>query len=49
MYRSIITDCDVADEISADMLVLSSTMIHSKAIDANLLAEFVPCPVLLLP
>lgn len=31
------------------MLVLDSQAVHNKAIDANLLAEFVSCPVLLLP
>lgn len=40
---------DVADEISADLLVISSEAVHTKQVDANLLAEFVPCPVLLLP
>lgn len=40
---------DVADEISADLVVLSSEAVHSKQVDANLLAEFVPCPLLLLP
>lgn len=40
---------DVADEIAADLVVLSSEAVHSKHVDANLLAEFVPCPVLLLP
>ncbi|GLI67709.1 hypothetical protein VaNZ11_011977 [Volvox africanus] len=40
---------DVADEISADMVVLSSEAVHAKHVDANQLAEFVSCPVLLLP
>lgn len=40
---------DVVDEINADLLVLSSDTVHDKTIDANLLAEFVSCPVLLLP
>ncbi|GAB4819110.1 hypothetical protein N2152v2_006156 [Parachlorella kessleri] len=40
---------DVADQVEADLLVLSTDAIHSKHVDANLLAEFVPCPVLLLP
>lgn len=40
---------EVADEVEADMLVLDSQAVHNKAIDANLLAEFVSCPVLLLP
>ena len=40
---------DVADEIEADLVLISSEAVHTKQVDANLLAEFVPCPVLLLP
>lgn len=40
---------EVADDLSLDLVVLSMEMIHLKHIDGNLLAEFVPCPVLLLP
>ncbi|KAJ1693056.1 hypothetical protein LUZ63_009754 [Rhynchospora breviuscula] len=40
---------EVADELNLDMVVLSMESIHSKHVDANLLAEFIPCPVLLLP
>lgn len=40
---------DVADQLSADLVVLPSACVHEKHVDANLLAEFVPCPVLLLP
>lgn len=40
---------DVADEIEADLVLVSSEAVHTKQVDANLLAEFVPCPVLLLP
>lgn len=40
---------DVADEVDADLVILSSSAVHDKLVDANLLAEFVPCPVLLLP
>lgn len=40
---------DMADEISADMVLLSSEAVHAKHVDANQLAEFVSCPVLLLP
>ena len=40
---------DVADEIKADLMVLSSDAVHEKSVDANLLAEFMPCPVLILP
>ncbi|KAH7663256.1 Adenine nucleotide alpha hydrolases-like protein [Dioscorea alata] len=40
---------EVADDLNLDLVVLSMEAIHSKHVDANLLAEFVPCPVLLLP
>lgn len=40
---------DVADEVGADLLVMSSSGVHDRHVDANLLAEFVSCPVLLLP
>jgi len=40
---------DVADEIEADLVLLSSEAVHAKHVDANQLAEFVSCPVLLLP
>ncbi|KNA18197.1 hypothetical protein SOVF_073110 [Spinacia oleracea] len=40
---------EVADDMSLDLVVLSMEAIHSKNVDANLLAEFIPCPVLLLP
>ncbi|KAG7539562.1 hypothetical protein ISN44_As13g031900 [Arabidopsis suecica] len=40
---------EVADELSMELVVMSMEAIHSKYIDANLLAEFIPCPVLLLP
>ncbi|ESQ31082.1 hypothetical protein EUTSA_v10004913mg [Eutrema salsugineum] len=40
---------EVADELNMELVVMSMESIHSKFIDANLLAEFVPCPVLLLP
>ncbi|KAK1262724.1 hypothetical protein QJS04_geneDACA001250 [Acorus gramineus] len=40
---------EVADELNLDLVVLSMEAIHSKHVDGNLLAEFVPCPVLLLP
>ncbi|KDP23968.1 hypothetical protein JCGZ_25356 [Jatropha curcas] len=40
---------DVADELNLDLVVISMEAIHSKHVDANLLAEFIPCPVLLLP
>ncbi|CAM6022751.1 unnamed protein product [Sphagnum balticum] len=40
---------EVADDMGLDLVVLSMESIHSKHVDSNLLAEFVPCPVLLLP
>ncbi|XP_010266857.1 PREDICTED: uncharacterized protein LOC104604277 isoform X2 [Nelumbo nucifera] len=40
---------EVADDLNLDLVVISMEAIHSKLIDANLLAEFIPCPVLLLP
>lgn len=40
---------EIADEMSLDMVIMSMEAIHSKHVDANLLAEFIPCPVLLLP
>ncbi|XP_038994890.1 peroxidase 64-like [Hibiscus syriacus] len=40
---------EVADDMNLDLEVMSMEAIHSKHVDANLLAEFVPCPVLLLP
>ena len=40
---------EAADACSADLVVLSSAAVHDKHVDANLLAEFVPAPVLLLP
>ena len=32
------------DQIEADLVLLSTEAVHSKAVDANLLAEFVDCP-----
>ncbi|KAG0454306.1 hypothetical protein HPP92_025610 [Vanilla planifolia] len=40
---------EVADDLNLDLVVLSMEAIHSKHVDGNLLAEFIPCPVLLLP
>ncbi|CAH8354093.1 unnamed protein product [Eruca vesicaria subsp. sativa] len=40
---------EVADDLGTELVVMSMEAIHSKFIDANLLAEFIPCPVLLLP
>ncbi|URD95464.1 protein of CLR family [Musa troglodytarum] len=40
---------EVADDLNLDLVVLSMEAIHSKYVDGNLLAEFIPCPVLLLP
>lgn len=40
---------DAADTFSADLVVLSSSAVHEGHVDANLLVEFVPAPLLLLP
>lgn len=40
---------DAADSFEADLVVMSTNVVHEKHVDANLLAEFVPAPVLLLP
>ncbi|CAI9110982.1 OLC1v1011108C1 [Oldenlandia corymbosa var. corymbosa] len=40
---------EVADDLNLDLVVMSMEAVHSKHVDANLLAEFIPCPVLLLP
>ncbi|KAI5080548.1 hypothetical protein GOP47_0003731 [Adiantum capillus-veneris] len=40
---------EIADDLSLDLVVLSMESIHSKHIDGNLLPEFVPCPIMLLP
>lgn len=40
---------EVADDLNADLVVISMESIHSKHVDGNLLAEFIPCPVVLLP
>lgn len=40
---------EAADSVGADLVVMSSAAVHDKHVDANLLAEFVPAPVLLLP
>lgn len=40
---------EAADSVGADLVVLSTAVVHEKHVDANLLAEFVPAPVLLLP
>ncbi|KAL4452136.1 hypothetical protein ABPG75_007798 [Micractinium tetrahymenae] len=40
---------EAADNIEADLVVLTTAAVHEKHVDANLLAEFVGCPILLLP
>ena len=40
---------DVADEVEADLVLLSTEAVHAKHVDANQLAEFVSCPLMLLP
>lgn len=47
-YASVVIG-DVADEVSADLCLVSSEAVHSKYVDANQLVEFVPCPLLVLP
>lgn len=44
-----VTIGDLADEVEANLVILSVESIHAKILDANLLAEFVPCPMLLIP
>jgi hypothetical protein len=40
---------EACDASGADLVVISTAAVHDKHVDANLLAEFVPAPVLLLP
>ena len=40
---------DAAAAAGATLCMLSSDAVHSRGADANLLAEFVDCPLLLLP
>ncbi|PPD96844.1 hypothetical protein GOBAR_DD06112 [Gossypium barbadense] len=40
---------EVADDLNLDLVVMSMEAIRSKHVDANLLVEFIPCPVLFLP
>ncbi|XP_015889739.1 uncharacterized protein LOC107424443 [Ziziphus jujuba] len=40
---------EVADDLNLDLVIISMEAVHSKHVDANLLAEFIPCPVILLP
>lgn len=40
---------EAADTFNADLVVMSTSCVHEKHVDANLLAEFVPAPLLLLP
>ncbi|KAL0031957.1 hypothetical protein WJX79_008523 [Trebouxia sp. C0005] len=47
--KASVTIGDVADEIAANIVIISVEPIHAKVVDANLLAEFVPCPILLVP
>ena len=35
---------NAVDQIEADLVLLSTEAVHAKAVDANLLAEFVTCP-----
>ena len=38
---------DAAED--ADCVVLAASAVHAKVVDVNLLAEFMPCPLLLVP
>eukprot|EP00890_Picochlorum_soloecismus_P003472 jgi/Picsp_1/4125/NSC_01634-R1_hypothetical protein SELMODRAFT_439384 [Selaginella moellendorffii] len=40
---------EAADTVAADLVVMSTQIVHEKHVDGNLLAEFVPSAVLLLP
>jgi len=40
---------DVADEVDAELVVVSADAVHEHSLNANLLAEFVDCPVLMVP
>ncbi len=40
---------ETADDVNAALVVLAAGAVHAKAVDANLLAEFLPCPLLLVP
>jgi len=40
---------EIVDDMSLNLVVMNMEAIHSKHVDANLLAEFIPFPVLLLP
>jgi len=40
---------DVADDIEADLVLLSSDCVHENNVDANLLAEFCSCATLMVP
>lgn len=40
---------EMADDLGLDLVVISMESIHHKHVDGNLLGEFVPCPILMLP
>lgn len=40
---------DAADSVGADLVVLSASAAHVRAVDLNLLAEFLSQPLLLIP
>ena len=40
---------EAADTVAADLVVMSTQTVHEKHVDGNLLAEFVPSALLLLP
>ncbi|CAM6123039.1 unnamed protein product [Calypogeia fissa] len=40
---------EMADDLGLDLVIMSMEAIHHKHVDGNLLGEFVPCPILMLP
>jgi hypothetical protein len=40
---------DAADEAGASLVVLAASAVHAKDVNMNLLCEFLPCPLLLVP
>jgi len=40
---------DMAEEVNAEMVILSTDPVHEKVVDVNLLSEFILCPVMLVP
>ncbi|GAX84578.1 hypothetical protein CEUSTIGMA_g11999.t1 [Chlamydomonas eustigma] len=40
---------DAVDDLCNDLVLISTEAVHAKHVDANQLAEFVSCPVMLIP